>query len=107
MAQTARTDSYEPTPGGSLLQPGGKQLINGLRQALSIFLSAVGLAWLGRLLIDRDPVQGAWALQLMLALAAFLSGCWGAAHRYRTWTVPMRRLQLLLAKAHSGEISID
>jgi diguanylate cyclase (GGDEF)-like protein len=76
-------------------------------QGLSIFLSAVGFAWLIRLLVERDPVQGAWTLQVMLALAAFLSGCWGAAHRYRTWTLPMRRLQELLARTRDGEASID
>jgi diguanylate cyclase (GGDEF)-like protein len=76
-------------------------------QALSIFLSAVGFAWLIRLLIERDPVRGAWTLQVMLAVAALMSGCWTAAHRYRTWTLPMRRLQQLLARAREGEGSID
>jgi diguanylate cyclase (GGDEF)-like protein len=82
-------------------------LLNGVRQVLGIFLSAIGLAWLGRLLVMRDPVQGEWALQVMLALAAFLSGCWGAAHRYRTWTLPMRRLQERLAAARENAALID
>jgi diguanylate cyclase (GGDEF)-like protein len=76
-------------------------------QGLSIFLSAVGFAWLIRLLIERDPIQGAWTIQVMLALAALVSGCWTAAHRYRTWTLPMRRLQQVLAQAREGEVSID
>jgi diguanylate cyclase (GGDEF)-like protein len=78
-----------------------------VRQGLSILLSATALAWLGRLLVTRDPVQGVWALQVMMSLAAFLAGCWGAVHRYRTWTLPMRKLQTLLGQASRGEISID
>jgi diguanylate cyclase (GGDEF)-like protein len=76
-------------------------------QGLSIFLSAIGFAWLIRLLVERDPIQGAWTAQVMLALAALVSGCWPTAHRYRTWTLPMRRLQQLLAQAREGEVSID
>jgi diguanylate cyclase (GGDEF)-like protein len=76
-------------------------------QALSIFLSAVGFAWLIRLLIDRDPVRGLWTLQVMLGMASLVSGCWTAFHRYRTWTQPMRRLQALLARAREGDGSID
>jgi diguanylate cyclase (GGDEF)-like protein len=76
-------------------------------QGLSIFLSAVGFAWLILLLIERDAVRGGWAVEVMLALAALVSGCWTAAHRYRTWTLPMRRLQQLLAQARDGDVSID
>ncbi len=80
---------------------------NGIRKGLSILLSATALAWLGRLLVVRDPVQGAWTLQVMLAVAAFLAGCWGAADRYRTWTIPTRRLLDLLPRVHRGESPIE
>lgn len=80
---------------------------NGVRRGASILLSATALAWLARLLVVRDPVYGAWTLEVMLAIAAMMAGCWGVVHRYRTWTVPMRSLQDLLAKAHAGEIPIE
>src|SRR5690348_15886883 len=101
MAQPARTQRLISP--GPTSRPASATLLNGVRQTLGVFLSAVGLAWLGRLLVVRDPVQGAWALQVMLSLAALLSGSWGAAHRYRTWTLPMRRLQQLLAEARDGD----
>ena len=81
--------------------------LNPVRQVFGILLSATALAWLARLLIQRDPVQGAWALQVVTALAAILAGCWGAFHRYRTWTVPMRKLQDLVGRAHAGEVPIE
>jgi diguanylate cyclase (GGDEF)-like protein len=82
-------------------------VLNGIRQGLSILLSITALAWLGRLLILRDPVQGAWTFQIMMAVAAFMAGFWGVVHRYRTWTLPMRALQAMLPRAHRGEIPIE
>src|SRR5687768_3035107 len=82
-------------------------LLSGIGHAMSILLSATAMAWLARLLVVRDPVQGAWALQVMMALAAFLAGTWGAVHRYRTWTLPARNLLTLLARVRDGEEPIE
>src|SRR3712207_245827 len=90
----------DPTPHRTSmgLAARSRGVVAGAWEAAGILLSATGLAWLVRLLVLRAPVQGAWALQVLLALSAFLAGSWGAVHRYRTWTLPMRQLQLLLAK---------
>jgi diguanylate cyclase (GGDEF)-like protein len=95
--ESARTPAPAPT----------LDAFNVARQALSILLSATALAWLARLLVLRDPVQGAWALQVMMSVAAFMAGCWGAAHRYRTWTLPMAKLRELLPRVREGELTID
>lgn len=76
-------------------------------QGLALLLSAVGLALVVRLLIQPDPIQGSWMVQLMLAVAALLAGCWGIIHQYRHWCIPMRRLCELLPCVQRGDAAIE
>jgi diguanylate cyclase (GGDEF)-like protein len=94
-------------PSSSSRENSSRKVLDGVCQAVCISLSILSMAWLVRLLVVRDPVQGAWALQVILAVAAFMAGCWGAVHRYRVWTLPMRELLELLPRAQRGEIPIE
>jgi diguanylate cyclase (GGDEF)-like protein len=77
------------------------------RVALTIVLAGAGFAWLIRVLVDRDPVRGAWTWQVMLSIAAILAAFWDVAHRRRFWTLPMQRLTHLTRQARDGEAPID
>jgi diguanylate cyclase (GGDEF)-like protein len=84
--------------------PVRRAAVLGVRRAFVILLTVSGLAWLGWLLVSREPVAGAWTVQVILALATLVAGCWGEVHRYRTWTRPMRQLQELLPTVRGGEL---
>jgi diguanylate cyclase (GGDEF)-like protein len=77
------------------------------RIVLTILLAVAGLAWVLRLLLSRDAAGGAWTIQFMLAFAAILAAGWDAFYRYRSWTLPMRRLVELTRQALDGEAPID
>ncbi len=76
-------------------------------QALTILLTATAFAWMLRLLIARDPIRGAWTLQVMLAVGALLASCWGTVDRRRFWFSPIKQLKALVPQARRGQIPID
>src|SRR4051812_43916534 len=101
MADSAR-EQGRPTAIGAGF--GRRAVVDSVRRFVSISLAAAGLAWLAWLLVEREPVEGAWTIQVVLALATFAGGCWGEFHRYRTWTRPMRQFSELLIQIRGGEL---
>src|SRR4051812_28247093 len=100
MADSAR-EQGELTP-AEPPSPTRKPVAGLLRRVLFILLAGMGLAWIGWLLVEREAVQGAWTIQVVLALMTFVAGLWGEVHRYRTWTVPARQLGELLLQVRGG-----
>ena len=91
-------------------QSGGRlspSLINSSRQFVSILLSVTALAWLTRLLVQREPLDNPWAMQVMLAVGAVLAGCWGIIYCHRVWISPARELQAMLPRVHRGETPFE
>ena len=82
-------------------------LLSAMRQAVTVLLGATAVTWLLRLLIDRDPVQGAWAGQVMLALATLMGALWDVNHRRRHWQRPMAQLIDLLPQVRKGEAAVE
>src|SRR6478735_5635659 len=103
MGDSARQQG-ETTPGmaGEIAR---QPIARSLRRGFVILLSSTVLAWTGWLLVVREPAQGAWAIQVILALATLAAGCWGEVRRYRAWTRPMRQLCELLPSVRGGELA--
>src|SRR4051794_38516103 len=68
-----------------------------LRQVVTIILAGTAFTWLLRLLIERNPTQGQWTLQVMLAIGALLAALWDVFYRRQHWGLPLNRLKHLLS----------
>jgi diguanylate cyclase (GGDEF)-like protein len=94
-------DSAEAS-GGS-----GDASLSLVRQALTVLVVIITVAYLLYLLSTHNALGDAWTTQVMLCAVALLAAAWGAVHRRHYWTVPMRRLREHVRLAHRGEVTIE
>ena len=78
-----------------------------LRQALTVLVVIIAVAYLLYLLNTHNALGDAWTTQVMLCVVALLAAAWGAVHRHHYWTVPLRRLREQVRRAQRGEVTIE
>jgi diguanylate cyclase (GGDEF)-like protein len=102
----ARLNSNEGQPAEATGAPGDPALLL-LRQALTVLVVIITVAYLLYLLNTHNALGDAWTTQVMLCVVALLAAAWGAVHRHHYWTVPMRRLREQVRRAQRGEVAIE
>jgi len=78
-----------------------------VRQALTVLIVIIAIAWLLYLLSTHNALGDAWTTQVMLCAVALLAAAWGAVHRRHYWTVPLRQLREHVWRVYRGEATIE
>jgi diguanylate cyclase (GGDEF)-like protein len=86
---------------------GGEVSLTLVRQALTVLVVVVAVAWLLYLLSTHNALGDAWTTQVMLCGVALLAAAWGAVHRHHHWTVPLRHLREHVWRVYRGEATIE
>jgi diguanylate cyclase (GGDEF)-like protein len=76
-------------------------------QSLAILLGAAGFAWFVHQMLGDQHSHGNWLLMVLLATASLAAGCWGAISRWRDYSLPIRKLQKIVARIRDGDAAIE